>query len=115
MKRSDAELVKAAGDGDVDSFRRLYERHYGLAVGIARTRLWDRHLAEDTAQESDLGNAHQEGLRDRAHGLSEMRRCSPVSWFLVARSTTFITENVPKRHGRLPAEIKFSIISLRAL
>lgn len=52
MEHSDAELVKAACDGDVDSFRCLYERHYGLAVGIARSRLWDRHLAEDAAQEA---------------------------------------------------------------
>ena len=52
MERTDAELVKAAANGDVDSFRRLYERHYGLAVGIARSRLWDRHLAEDAAQEA---------------------------------------------------------------
>ena len=52
MESSDAELVKAACDGDVDSFRRLYERHYRLAVGIARSRLWDRHLAEDAAQEA---------------------------------------------------------------
>lgn len=44
--------MKAACDGDVDSFRRLYERHFGLAVGIARGRLWDRHLAEDAAQEA---------------------------------------------------------------
>jgi RNA polymerase sigma-70 factor (ECF subfamily) len=52
LERSDAELVEAACDGDVDSFRLLYERHYRLAVGIARGRLWDRHLAEDAAQEA---------------------------------------------------------------
>ncbi len=52
MERSDAELVKAACNGDVDSFRRLYERHYALAVAVARSRLWDRHLAEDAAQEA---------------------------------------------------------------
>ena len=52
MERSDAELVNAACGGDVDSFRRLYERYYGLAFGIARSRLWDQHLAEDAAQEA---------------------------------------------------------------
>jgi RNA polymerase sigma-70 factor (ECF subfamily) len=52
LERSDAELVKAACGGDVDSLRQLYERHYRLAVGIARGRLWDRHLAEDAAQEA---------------------------------------------------------------
>jgi RNA polymerase sigma-70 factor (ECF subfamily) len=52
LERSDADLVRAACDGDVDSFRRLYERYYGLAVGVARSRLWDRHLADDAAQEA---------------------------------------------------------------
>ena len=52
MKRSDAELVEAASRGDLASFGLLYERHYRMAVGIARARLADRHLAEDAAQES---------------------------------------------------------------
>lgn len=52
MHRSDAELVVAALRGDPSSFGLLYERHYRLAVGIARARLSDRHLAEDAAQEA---------------------------------------------------------------
>ncbi len=52
MQCSDAELVEAARAGDIDSFRTLYERYYGLAVGIARSRLADHHLAEDAAQEA---------------------------------------------------------------
>lgn len=52
MQCSDAELVEAARMGDVDSFRKLYGRYYGLAVGIARSRLADQHLAEDAAQEA---------------------------------------------------------------
>ena len=44
--------MKAACAGDVDSFRQLYERHYGMAVGLARSRLSDHHLAEDAAQEA---------------------------------------------------------------
>ena len=52
MQCSDAELVEAARAGDIDSFRKLYERYYGLAVGIARSRLADQHLAEDAAQET---------------------------------------------------------------
>lgn len=52
MDRSDAELVTAACQGDLASFGRLYERHYRMAVGIARGRLSDRHLAEDAAQEA---------------------------------------------------------------
>jgi RNA polymerase sigma-70 factor (ECF subfamily) len=52
LESSDADLVNAACGGDVDSFRKLYERYYRLAVGIARSRLSDRHLAEDAAQEA---------------------------------------------------------------
>ena len=52
MKRPDAELIEAACLGDLTSFGELYERHYRLAVGIARSRLSDSHLAEDAAQEA---------------------------------------------------------------
>jgi RNA polymerase sigma-70 factor (ECF subfamily) len=52
LQRSDAELVDAASRGDIASFRELYERHYRMAVGIARSRLSDLHLAEDAAQEA---------------------------------------------------------------
>jgi RNA polymerase sigma-70 factor, ECF subfamily len=52
LQCSDAELVKSACAGDVDSFRKLYERYYGMAVGIAYSRLADKHLAEDAAQEA---------------------------------------------------------------
>ncbi|HVU86452.1 MAG TPA: sigma-70 family RNA polymerase sigma factor [Pirellulales bacterium] len=52
MPSSDAELVQAACAGDIDGFRKLYERYYKMAVGIARSRLNDQHLAEDAAQEA---------------------------------------------------------------
>ena len=52
MRPTDAELVEAARRGDLSSFGRLYERHYRMAVGIARSRLLDLHLAEDAAQEA---------------------------------------------------------------
>jgi RNA polymerase sigma-70 factor, ECF subfamily len=42
----------AACRGDLTSFGLLYERHYRMAVGIARGRLSDCHLAEDAAQEA---------------------------------------------------------------
>jgi RNA polymerase sigma-70 factor, ECF subfamily len=52
VQRSDAELVEAARRGEQACFGLLYERHYRLAVGIARSRLSDIHLAEDAAQEA---------------------------------------------------------------
>jgi RNA polymerase sigma-70 factor, ECF subfamily len=52
LESTDAELVRAACSGDVDCFRQFFERHYSLAVAIARSHLSDRHLAEDAAQEA---------------------------------------------------------------
>jgi len=52
LEHSDAELVEAACRGDLGSFRKLYERHYRMTIAIARSRLSDRHLAEDAAQEA---------------------------------------------------------------
>jgi RNA polymerase sigma-70 factor, ECF subfamily len=65
LQRSDAELVEAACGGDIASFRDLYERHYRMAVGIARSRLSDPHLAEDAAQEAFATACRQlSSLRD---------------------------------------------------
>jgi RNA polymerase sigma-70 factor (ECF subfamily) len=45
-------LVRAALNGDADSFGRLCEQYYSAMVAIAYSRLRDRDLAEDTAQEA---------------------------------------------------------------
>ena len=45
-------LLKAALNGDADSFNRLCERYYSAIVAIAYSRLSDRNLAEDAAQEA---------------------------------------------------------------
>jgi RNA polymerase sigma-70 factor (ECF subfamily) len=50
--RDDVALLEAARSGDVDSFGELYRRHYRGMVGIARSVLFDPHLAEDAAQET---------------------------------------------------------------
>lgn len=52
MQRSDQVLVEAACNGDIESFRELYERHYSRIVAIARSHLHDQHMAEDAAQET---------------------------------------------------------------
>jgi len=52
LQRLDTELVTAASQGDLASFGQLYDRYYRMAVGIARNRLSDEHLAEDAAQEA---------------------------------------------------------------
>lgn len=39
-------------NGDTDSFNRLCERYYSAIVAIAYSRLSDRNLAEDAAQET---------------------------------------------------------------
>jgi len=45
-------LLKAVLNGDADSFSRLCERYYPAIVAIAYSRLCDRDLAEDAAQEA---------------------------------------------------------------
>ncbi len=44
--------MRKALAGNVAAFASLYERYYGLAVGLARCSLRDVHLAEDAAQEA---------------------------------------------------------------
>jgi RNA polymerase sigma factor (sigma-70 family) len=51
---SETNLVAAARNGDAESFSRLCEQHYPALVAIAYTRLADRGLAEDAAQEALL-------------------------------------------------------------
>ncbi len=45
-------MVRAALNGDIDSFGSLCEQHYSAMVAIAYSRLGDRGLAEDAAQEA---------------------------------------------------------------
>jgi len=51
-ENTETTLVRAALNGDADSFGRLCERHYSAMVAIAYSRLCDRDLAEDAAQEA---------------------------------------------------------------
>lgn len=53
-ENADTNLVAAASRGDAESFSRLCERHYPALVAIAYSRLGERHLAEDAAQEALL-------------------------------------------------------------
>jgi RNA polymerase sigma factor (sigma-70 family) len=51
-EKMQTELVKAAVNGDIDSFGRLARRYYAPLVAIAYSILSDHQLAEDTAQEA---------------------------------------------------------------
>ncbi|NOR65771.1 MAG: sigma-70 family RNA polymerase sigma factor [Woeseiaceae bacterium] len=51
-ENTETTLVRAALNGDADSFGRLCERYYSAMVAIAYSRLNDRDLAEDAAQEA---------------------------------------------------------------
>ena len=51
-EKTETTLVRAALNGDADSFGRLCERYYSAMVAIAYSRLGDRDLAEDAAQEA---------------------------------------------------------------
>jgi RNA polymerase sigma-70 factor (ECF subfamily) len=51
-QKPDTVLVKAAINGDANSFTELCRRHYPAMVAIAHSALGDRHLAEDAAQQA---------------------------------------------------------------
>ncbi|TKJ37127.1 MAG: hypothetical protein CEE38_09520 [Planctomycetes bacterium B3_Pla] len=51
-ENTETTLVRAALKGDADSFGRLCGRYYSAIVAIAYSRLSDRDLAEDAAQEA---------------------------------------------------------------
>jgi RNA polymerase sigma-70 factor (ECF subfamily) len=48
---SETQLVKAAQNGHLESFGALYERYHSSMVALAYSKLADRDLAEDAAQE----------------------------------------------------------------
>ncbi len=48
---SETQLVEAAQNGHLESFGALYERYHSSMVALAYSRLSDRDLAEDAAQE----------------------------------------------------------------
>jgi len=51
-QESDSVLVKAALNGDGDSFTELCRRYYAAMVAIAHSIIGDKHLAEDAAQQA---------------------------------------------------------------
>jgi len=51
-QKPDTVLVKAAINGNADSFTELCRRYYPAMVAIAHSVLGDRHLAEDAAQQA---------------------------------------------------------------
>jgi RNA polymerase sigma-70 factor, ECF subfamily len=126
---TDAELVRAACGGDVESFGELYRRHYAAAVGIAYCVLADRHLAEDAAQEAfavacrDLGRLRSGErfpswlgaiCRRTARGLAKTRFrhglpedvASPVEINSQAERALLVRQSV----GQLPARAREVIV-----
>jgi len=51
-QKPDTVLVKAAINGNADSFTELCRRYYPAMVAIAHSILGDKHLAEDAAQQA---------------------------------------------------------------
>lgn len=50
--KSEELLVQTAQNGNIDSFAALYKRHYNTMLALAYSLLADKHLAEDTAQQT---------------------------------------------------------------
>jgi len=105
--RPDDWLVASARDGDVESFGELYRRHYCGVVGVAYSVLFDRHLAEDAAQETfavacrDLGRLkHPDRFAAWLRGI-----CSNVAKGIArsrARWPTQQAVSAPAREGGNP-------------
>jgi len=90
-------LVRAALNGDADSFGRLCEQYYSAMVAIAYSRLRDRDLAEDTAQE-----AFFVAFRD----LSKLKKASRFgSWLTrICRNVASDTAKARARHRIAPIQ-----------
>ena len=58
-RRTEAQLVEAAQNGNVEDFGELYRRYYAAAVGVAYCVVADCHLAEDAAQEAFVLASHE--------------------------------------------------------
>jgi len=71
----DSILVKAAVDGDIDGFTALCQRYYQPMVSIAQSYLYDRHCAEDAAQQA-LAKAY--------FNLSKLKKANQFSKWLMA-------------------------------
>lgn len=50
--KTDLELIEAAFDGNVESFGELCSRYYTAMVALAHSKVNDKHLAEDIAQQT---------------------------------------------------------------
>ncbi len=50
--KTDLQLIEAVCNGDVESFGKLAARYYTPIVALAHSKVGDKHLAEDIAQET---------------------------------------------------------------
>jgi len=50
--KTDLELIEAAFDGNVESFGELCSRYYTAMVALAHSKVNDKNLAEDIAQQT---------------------------------------------------------------
>lgn len=90
-------LVLAALNGDADSFGRLCEQYYSAMVAIAYSRLRDRDLAEDAAQEACFI-----AFRD----LSKLKKtCRFDRWLIrICRNVAIDTAKARARSKLIPIE-----------
>jgi RNA polymerase sigma-70 factor (ECF subfamily) len=98
----DVELVETAQRGDLDSFGALYQRYYAAMVGVAYCALYDRHLAEDAAQEAFVVACRDlKRLRDAARFAGWLRGiCRNVARAMARAKPDFISlQDVPAEGG----------------
>jgi RNA polymerase sigma-70 factor (ECF subfamily) len=92
-ENTDFNLVAAALKGDAESFSRLCEEYYAALVAIAYSRLGDRDLAEDAAQEA---------LVVAYRGIAKLKRPERFAGWLAAicRNRAIDMARVRERHAK---------------
>ena len=96
-QQSDSTLVEATMRGDVDSFTELCRRYYPAMVAIAHSRLDDRHLAEDAAQET---------FAKAATGMARLKNRQQFAAWLAA-----ICRNTARQMQRARAKSKLTTLN----
>ena len=101
VHKSDTTLVKAAIDGDADSFTELCRRYYPAMVAIAHSLIDDRHLAEDAAQQA---------FAKAAVKLPQLKRKSQFSGWLAAICRNSARDMV-RRRETLATDVDLSAVA----
>lgn len=89
--KTDLELIEAAFDGNVESFGELCSRYYTAMVALAHSKVNDKNLAEDVAQQTFTKACFKlRSLRDKSKFASWLGTiCRNVCTDMLRRSNNY--------------------------